>query len=120
MSAPTARRGVSIVLSDEQIEQVVESHERNRANKRAFGRLTEPAPTSAIELSLLDDASLSRSLLSGLLVLAVFPEDATYIGNSDVAQALNMSLTTSHRYISTLLAAGLLERDPQTRKYRRA
>jgi DNA-binding IclR family transcriptional regulator len=29
-----------------------------------------------------------------------------------------MNTSTTHRYVTTLLAVGLLERDPSTRKYR--
>jgi IclR helix-turn-helix domain len=66
----------------------------------------------------LEDPRLSRSLLQGLLVLACFPLDGSYIGNVDVARMLDLHLSTTHRYISTLTAVGLLERDPDARKYR--
>jgi len=120
MNGGSARRGVSIALSDEQIEHVVGAQERNAAITRAFGGLIDAAAASAISPSLLDDPRLSSSLLSGLLVLATFPQDRSYLGNLDVAETLNMSRTTTHRYITTLRAVGLLERDPATRKYRRA
>jgi DNA-binding IclR family transcriptional regulator len=67
-----------------------------------------------------DDARLSRSLLSGLLVFAAFPADGESLGNLDVARMLGMSPSTTHRYISTLLEVGLLERDAGTRRYRLA
>jgi len=35
-----------------------------------------------------------------------------------VAAQLELSASTTHRYMSTLLAAGLLEQDPRTRRYR--
>jgi DNA-binding MarR family transcriptional regulator len=73
-----------------------------------------------IDLSSLDDSRLSRSLLYGLLVLAALPADRGFTGNAEIAEKLGMALATTHRYISTLLAAGLIERDPNTRKYRRA
>jgi IclR helix-turn-helix domain len=65
----------------------------------------------------LEDPRLSRSLLQGLLVLACFPLDGSCIGNVDVARMLDLHLSTTHRYISTLTAVGLLERDPDSRKY---
>jgi DNA-binding IclR family transcriptional regulator len=63
---------------------------------------------------------LSSSLLFGLLVLAVFPLDGRFRSNSEVARELGMNQSTAHRYISTLVEVGLLERDPGSRHYRRA
>jgi hypothetical protein len=63
---------------------------------------------------------LSRSLLSGLLLLAAFPEDGSYLSIAEVARALDMHPSTIYRYFSTLLAVGLLEQDPGTRLYRLA
>jgi DNA-binding IclR family transcriptional regulator len=37
---------------------------------------------------------------------------------TEVAHELNINGSTSHRYISTLVMAGLLERDPISREYR--
>ncbi len=67
-----------------------------------------------------DERRLSRSLLSGLLVLACFPRDGTLLGVAQLARRLNMSPSATHRYVSTLLAAELLERDADTRRYRLA
>jgi IclR helix-turn-helix domain len=66
----------------------------------------------------LEDARLSRSLLSGLLMLALFPLDGDYLGNAELARMLGMNPSTTHRYVSTLVAVGLVERDPVTRRYR--
>lgn len=66
----------------------------------------------------LEDARLSRSLLAGLLMLASFPSDGSYMGIAELARVLDMSPSTTHRYVTTLLAVGLLERNPRTRKYR--
>ena len=67
-----------------------------------------------------DDTRLSRSLLSGLLVFAAFPPDGESRGNLEVARMLGMNPSTAHRYISTFLEVGLLERDAGTRRYRLA
>ena len=64
------------------------------------------------------DRRLSRSLLSGLMVLSIFPTDGGYLGIAEIAKKLGMNSSTTHRYVSTLLAVGLLERDPATRLYR--
>lgn len=66
----------------------------------------------------LKESSLSQSLLCGLRVLSCFPPDSSYLGVGDVARMLGMSPSTTHRYLSTLVVAGLLERDPTTRTYR--
>jgi Fic family protein len=66
------------------------------------------------------DANLSSSLLSGLLVLAAFPADGSSLGNAEVARTMGMNPSTAHRYITTLVVAGLLEKDPNTRRYRLA
>jgi hypothetical protein len=60
----------------------------------------------------------SLGLLKGLLLLACVPLDGTLIGVGEVARRLDLNASTAHRYISTLLAAGLLERDDCTRRYR--
>ena len=73
-----------------------------------------------LKLADADKRRLSRSLLSGLLVLACFPLDGTQLGVAQLARRLEMSPSATHRYISTLVAAELLERDPQTRRYRLA
>jgi IclR family transcriptional regulator, pca regulon regulatory protein len=68
----------------------------------------------------LDDSRLSRSLLSGLLILVAFPADGSYMGNAEIADTLGMNTSTAHRYIQTLVAVGVVERDPNTRRYRLA
>jgi predicted transcriptional regulator len=70
--------------------------------------------------SLQADRRLAHSLLAGLFVLACVPADGGYIGVVEVARRLNMNTSTAHRYVVTLLAAGLIERDANTRKYRLA
>lgn len=64
------------------------------------------------------DTNLSSSLLSGLLVLAAFPSDGSSLGNAEVARMMGMNPSTAHRYITTLVVAGLLEKDTGTRRYR--
>jgi hypothetical protein len=66
----------------------------------------------------MEDRRLSRSLLSGLLVLSCFPADGSYLGVAELARMLDMNTSTTHRYVTTLLAVGLLQRDPASRKYR--
>jgi hypothetical protein len=64
------------------------------------------------------DRTLSRSLILGFLILSCFPVDGSYRRNIEIAGMLGMSASSTHRYVSTLLALGLLERHPSTRRYR--
>jgi hypothetical protein len=61
---------------------------------------------------------LSRSLLTGLLVLRCFPEDGSSRGVKQVADIVGTTPSNAFRYMATLVAAGLLDRDPETRRYR--
>ncbi|HEY8304728.1 MAG TPA: helix-turn-helix domain-containing protein [Solirubrobacteraceae bacterium] len=65
-----------------------------------------------------DNRRLSRSLLAGLLVLSCFPPKGVDLGIKDISEQLDLNTSTVHRYVVTLVAAGLLERDPDTRRYR--
>ena len=61
---------------------------------------------------------MSRSLQRGLSILACFGAEGEARGILELARDLEMSPSTTHRYASTLVEMGLLERCPRTRKYR--
>jgi IclR family pca regulon transcriptional regulator len=63
-------------------------------------------------------ASYSQSLERGLAILSTFKPDRPLLGIADLARALDLNRSTTHRYVSTLTALGYLQRDPATRKYR--
>lgn len=109
---------ITIELSASQVDQVIGAARSSNGIRGALAGVSDLTPAAA-EAVLRKRRGLSGSLLSGLLVLRAFPDDGKYLGNAHVARTLGMSLATSHRYITTLVAAGLLERDPVTRKYRR-
>lgn len=112
---------VMLTLSPAQVEQVLRSAAADTDTGTA-GLLSADQLSGARERryrALLDDRRLSRSLLAGLLVLTCFPPSGE-MGIADLARRLNMRTSTIHRYVSTLLAAGLLERDPVSRQYRLA
>jgi hypothetical protein len=67
-----------------------------------------------------EDPRLSRSLLRGLSILTCFGPDGRERGIVELAGDLGMSPSTAHRYALTLVELGLLERCPDTRKYRLA
>jgi IclR helix-turn-helix domain len=109
-----------IELSRQQINQILRA-ESDAGNLTVFtSRLTDTRKVLAVSPAQRRDSRFSRSLLAGLVVLASFPADGTYLGNLEVARTLGMSPSTAHRYLSTLVAAGLLERNPDTRQYRLA
>jgi hypothetical protein len=62
----------------------------------------------------------SKSLVSGLYVLASLPDDGKPVGIVELAEMLEMSNSTLHRYLHTLIVAELVQRDAATRKYSRA
>jgi hypothetical protein len=116
-----SEHGITIELSEAQVDRVVREAGEDGGllpglvggiEDVEFGFRVSPAP--------LDDPRLSRSLLRGLMVLASFPVDGAARSVTDVADELDMWPSTTHRYISTLVEIGLLEREPASRKYRRA
>ena len=68
----------------------------------------------------LEDRRLSRLLLRGLLMLASMPDDDSDVGVAELARLTGMNGSTTHRYLSTFLAVGLVEQNPTTRRYRLA
>jgi hypothetical protein len=109
---------ILLELSPAQFGQVIGAAEQAGGIRAIIFGLNGDPSALRIDSSSLDDPRLSRSLLAGLLVLAAFPADRSFVGNAEIAEMLGMTPTTTHRYISTLVAAGLLERDANTRKYR--
>jgi IclR family pca regulon transcriptional regulator len=59
----------------------------------------------------------SQSLERGLAILACFTPKSPVLGIADIADELDMSRSTTHRYVLTLTALGYLEQGAQ-RKYR--
>jgi IclR helix-turn-helix domain len=128
--------GISIVLSPFQVEHVVRA-----AGQRTGGIVSslllmaldyahEPplgsdpkdyelqrSSQEALRLAL-GDSQLSQSLLRGLSVLACYGPERPWRAISELAELLEMSPSTTHRYVKTLKAVGLLEQDPTTREYR--
>ena len=60
----------------------------------------------------------SQSLERGLAILSAFRSGRPLLGVSDLAREVQLSRSTTHRYIATLAALGYLQQDPVTRKYR--
>ncbi len=109
---------VSIELSTAQVDRVIRSAADGGSMSILLSGLRDVREVLAREPRQLEDSRLSRSLLAGLMMLASFPTDGSYLGNAEIARMLDMNPSTTHRYVSTLVAVGLLERDPSTRRYR--
>jgi DNA-binding IclR family transcriptional regulator len=71
---------------------------------RSGARLTEPR--------------YSQSLETGLLVMKGFSSETPLQGIADVADRMEASRSTVHRYMTTLVALGMLEQDSLSRRYR--
>jgi IclR helix-turn-helix domain len=110
--------GISIELSPAQVDRVIRTAADGGSMSMLLSGLRDVREVLARQPGQLEDNRLSRSLLAGLLMLASFPNDGTYLGNAEIARLLDMNPSTTHRYVSTLVAVGLLERDPSTRRYR--
>jgi DNA-binding MarR family transcriptional regulator len=113
-----SENGVSIELSKAQINRVVREAAQDAAGM-ADVRMLDQLGLDAFNMRL-DDVRFSRSLLRGLMVLAAFPADGSDRAVTDVAKQLGMGISTTHRYAATFVEVGLLERDPVSRRYRRA
>jgi DNA-binding MarR family transcriptional regulator len=117
---------VTIELSKSQVDKVIRAAGQGGTMSVLLSALRDPSWTLGLDSeesaqpAQLEDRRLSRSLLSGLMVLSCFPPDGGYLGIAELARMLAMNTSTTHRYVTTLLAVGLLERDSTTRRYRLA
>ena len=102
---------ITITLSPAQVDHVVHAASRSRAPGIST-LLGSYMPASS------EDPRLSQSLLRGLSLLSCFGPGEPERGIVELAHDAGMSPSTAHRYASTLVELGLLERDPKSRKYR--
>jgi len=109
---------ITIELTRPQIDRVVRDAGRDGGVSGLLRGLAADGTLASRYEALSDSPRLSRSLLLGLLVLATFPDDGDSLAVMDVADRLGMSPSTTHRYMTTLLAVGLLEQDARSRRYR--
>jgi IclR family transcriptional regulator, pca regulon regulatory protein len=87
------------------------------SSKRKQPAEAEQEVVPAWALPDLRDPRFSQSLERGLAILRWFTPKRPLMGIADIADELGMSRSTTHRYVSTLLALGYLEQGP-SRKYR--
>jgi hypothetical protein len=132
----TQDRDIAIALSPTQIEQVIRSagqarngtvsslliaaldnaHSIPEGNHQTRSSLHEATQHALADAQ--GDLQLSQSLLRGLAILSCYGPDRPWRAISDLAQELDMPPSTTHRYVKTLRAVGLLEQNPTTREYR--
>lgn len=132
----TQNQDIAIALSSAQIEQVIRSagqadngtvssllvaaldnaHHESNGDERAGHSLHEA--TRHALANALGDPQLSQSLLRGLAILSCYGPERPWRAIIDLAKELGMSPSTTHRYVKTLRAIGLLEQNPTTREYR--
>jgi hypothetical protein len=121
---------ISITLSPSQVDHVLRASSQSNAPGIAgviFGALrrqaaspdARPGGAAATRGGRADDGNrLSRSLLRGLSLLTCFESADEERGIVDLSREAGMSASTAHRYALTLLELGLLERSPNSRRYR--
>lgn len=131
----TQDQDIAIALSQAQVEQVIRSAGLARngtmsslliaaldnAHYEQNGGEPHSSLHDAAQLALsdaLNDPQLSQSLLRGLAILSCFGPERPWRAIIDLAKELEMSPSTTHRYVKTLRAIGLLEQNPTTREYR--
>jgi hypothetical protein len=111
---------VRVALTAEQVDEVVRTAAAGGNLSLLLSGLGDVRAAFGAPLGQLEDPRLSGSLLCGLMILASFPADGGFMSIKDISLLTGKSPSTAHRYISTLVAVGLLERDPRTRAYRLA
>ncbi len=112
-------RDVLIALTEGQVAQVVRAASGQQHPASSLPELGELDIVSGVVLPLLADASYSRSVLRALLVLNALPPDGSARELTDIARDVDLSPGTTHRYMQTWMAVGLVEQHPRSRQYRR-
>jgi hypothetical protein len=121
-SGRARRQEIELELTPAQISQVIRTMAdgENRSRSVVLSGLADARRLIAADRGRLADPHMCRALRTGMMMLAAFPADGSYMSNAEVARALGLNRSTSHRYLVTLQALGFLERDPTTRKLRLA
>jgi len=60
----------------------------------------------------------SKSLEKGLRILSLFKNDTPVLTQSEIAKTLDLNMTSTYRYINTLVEMGYLEKDRKTKEIR--
>jgi biotin operon repressor len=111
---------VSIALSGAQVEAVLRDANPTDHISMLLSGLPDLRELHGLIREQKQDPRLSTSLIFGLMLLVALPADGRYTSLTALARSLEMSVSTAHRYVSTLHSVGLVERHEQTRQYRLA
>lgn len=95
------------ILGEDETRDRLQEHLSDPERLRAEATAARGAP----------EGRLSRSLIRGFSVVTALGPPGTERGIMEIAGALEMSPSTTHRYVATLVELGLVERG-QSRKYR--
>jgi IclR family pca regulon transcriptional regulator len=79
--------------------------------------IMSPIRGGILNLPTSQESRYSQSLERGLAILRAFSPERPWLGIAEIADTLEMSRPTTHRYASTLVALDYLEQGPR-RKYR--
>lgn len=60
----------------------------------------------------------SKSLEKGLKILSLFDRESPSLTQSEIAKSLSLNMTSTYRYINTLVELGFLEKDGKTKAIR--
>jgi hypothetical protein len=112
-------RTAVIELTSRQLSDVLRQSAEVHSVAAVISGLSIPMSTRLALSQARANSSTSRSLVLGLIVLAAFPGTGETRRLSEVAKELEMSPSTAHRYLHTLITLGLIERDEENRRYRR-
>lgn len=66
----------------------------------------------------LSTSYFSKSLEKGLKILALFNRDTPALSQTDIARIIGLNMTSTYRYINTLVEMGYLEKDESTKLVR--
>jgi IclR-like helix-turn-helix domain-containing protein len=112
--------GVTITLTAEQISEIQERVAITGEALRALSGMSDPERFAAAVAAALYQPEYSQSTLRAMLVLSAIPADGTPRELREVASEIGLPPATIHRYLRTWLVVGVLERDSDSRRYRRA
>lgn len=112
-------RDVLIALTDDQVEQVVREASGRQHPASHLPDLGQIDIVSEVVLPLLEDDSYSRTVLRAVLVLNALPADGGERELTEIARDVGLSPSTTHRYMQTWMAVGLVEQHPRSRGYYR-
>jgi hypothetical protein len=116
----TETRDIAITLTIDQIAQVVHESADAGPLERILAGLDSMEELRRVVLALLGQGhKYSRSALRSLLVLTALPLDGTECELTEIADATGLATSSLHRYLKTWKAVGIVEQDPQSRRYRR-